>query len=119
MFEAENIPNEDIEGTSDVYIKAYIDHKQKQQTDCHYRCMNGRASFNYRMLFDVSTPRDDCTLVLQAWDRDLFKSNDFLAEWTIDLKKLLDLVRDSQKQIGITKNFFQSNSSYFSDGLEL
>jgi len=81
--------------------------------------MNGRASFNYRMLFDVSTPRDDCTLVLQAWDRDLFKSNDFLAEWTIDLKKLLDLVRDSQKQIGITKNFFQSNSSYFSDGLEL
>ena len=58
--------------------------------------MSGNASFNYRMLFDVFAPREDSVLVLQAWDRDLFKKNDYLAEWTIDLQKLLDLVRLSQ-----------------------
>jgi len=29
VFETENVPTEDVEGTSDVYIKAYIDRKQK------------------------------------------------------------------------------------------
>lgn len=53
VFDTEDIPIEDVEGTSDVYIRTYIDQHDKQQTDCHYRCMNGRASFNYRMVFDL------------------------------------------------------------------
>jgi hypothetical protein len=47
--------------------------------------MDGCASFNYRLIFDVKAPRKDYLLVIQAWDFDLFKSNDYLEEWTIDL----------------------------------
>ena len=81
--------------------------------------MSGNASFNYRMLFDVSAPREDSVLVFQAWDRDLFKKNDYLAEWTIDLHKLLNLVRLSQQPIGVTKKFYEQNPKYFPEGLEI
>lgn len=41
----------DIEGTSDVYFELYMDDnkKKKLKTDVHYRCMDGNASFNYRL----------------------------------------------------------------------
>jgi len=85
VLDTEYIPIKDIEGTSDVFIKAYIDDQDKKMTDTHYRCMDGCASFNYRLIFDVKAPRKDYLLVIQAWDFDLFKSNDYLEEWTIDL----------------------------------
>jgi hypothetical protein len=79
----------DVEGVSDIYIKAYIDDKDKKTTDTHFRC-TGEGSWNYRMLFDVeySTAKLDNTLVLQAWDFDLFKKNDYICEWTIELAPL-------------------------------
>jgi len=43
---------EDLEGTSDVYVKAWIDKEDKKETDTHYRCQTGEASFNYRLLYD-------------------------------------------------------------------
>ena len=52
-MDAKNIPLEDIEGTSDVFFKCYIDDKDKKMTDTHYRCQSGEASFNYRLLFNV------------------------------------------------------------------
>ena len=58
--------------------------------------MNGNASFNYRILFDIKAPRKDTVLVLQAYDRDLFTSNDYICEWTIDLKEAFDFVCLSQ-----------------------
>jgi hypothetical protein len=41
VFDTQGIPTLDIEGTSDVYIKANVGGKDKQSTDTHYRCMNG------------------------------------------------------------------------------
>lgn len=58
-MDTKDVPCMDFEGTSDVYITAYIDDKNKKSTDTHYRCQNGAASFNYRMLFDVEAPRHD------------------------------------------------------------
>jgi hypothetical protein len=29
---------EDVEGTSDVYIKAWINENEKKETDTHWRC---------------------------------------------------------------------------------
>lgn len=57
--------------------------------------MNGAASFNYRMVFDVNYPSKDCTLTLQAWDRDLFSKNDYICEWNLNLIDVLDLVHQS------------------------
>jgi hypothetical protein len=48
----------DDEGTSDVFIRAFFDSKEcSKETDTHFRCQNGKASFNYRMLFDLKHPR--------------------------------------------------------------
>jgi C2 domain len=61
----------DVEGTSDVYCRAYFDSKEEvHETDTHFRCQNGKASFNYRLVYD----------------RDFFKSNDIIGEAVIDLK---------------------------------
>jgi hypothetical protein len=54
----------DVEGTSDVFIKAFIDDKDKKETDTHFRCQNGKASFNYRLLFDAKAPRQNYNLTL-------------------------------------------------------
>ena len=28
----------DVEDCSDVFIKAYVEDKDRKETDCHYRC---------------------------------------------------------------------------------
>lgn len=53
VMDTKDVPCEDMEGTSDVFIKAYIDDDDKRSTDTHYRCQNGEASFNYRILYDL------------------------------------------------------------------
>lgn len=54
----------DVEGTSDVFIKAFIENKEKLETDTHYRCSNGKASFNYRLVFGMKAPRKDYFLTV-------------------------------------------------------
>lgn len=38
IYDTQDIPAMDVEGTSDVFIKAHIDDKDKQETDTHFRC---------------------------------------------------------------------------------
>lgn len=50
----------DAEGTSDVYCRAFFDSREEvHETDTHYRCQNGKASFNYRLIYKVNYPRND------------------------------------------------------------
>mmetsp|Transcript_28502 Transcript_28502/g.20591 ORF Transcript_28502/g.20591 Transcript_28502/m.20591 type:complete len:87 (-) Transcript_28502:502-762(-) len=83
----------DVEGTSDVFIKACFDEEEVKETDTHWRCQNGKASFNYRILFDMKVPRKDYKLTLTAFDRDLLKSNDVICAWHIDLSAMFEDVR--------------------------
>jgi len=85
IYDTVNVKCADVEGTSDVFIKAFIDDKDKKETDTHYRCQNGKASFNYRLLSTVKAPRSDYNMTIQVWDRDLFKSNDFIGECQLNL----------------------------------
>ena len=65
IFDTLGIKMMDAEGTSDVYIRAFFDSKQQvKETDTHYRCQNGKASFNYRLVFDLKNPRKDYTFTL-------------------------------------------------------
>jgi hypothetical protein len=64
VWDTRDVKNMDVEGTSDVFIKAYIDDKDKKETDCHYRCKNGKASFNYRLLFNLKAPRKNYNMTL-------------------------------------------------------
>jgi len=108
VMDTKDVPCMDIEGTSDVFIKCYIDDKDKRQTDTHYRCQSGEASFNYRINFDIKAPRDDYLLVLQCWDFDVFSKNDYICEWTFDLKLLFEAIRITQQPIHLTKKYYNA-----------
>jgi len=57
VWDTVDVVAKDAEGTSDVYGRCFFDSKkQVRETDCHYRCSNGKASFNYRLLFDIKAP---------------------------------------------------------------
>ena len=64
IWDTKDIISQDWEGTSDVFIKAYFDQKEIKETDCHYRCSNGKASFNYRLLYTIKGPADHYNLTL-------------------------------------------------------
>ena len=64
IWDTVGIPPMDAEGVSDIFIKAYIDDKDKKESDCHYRCGNGKASFNYRLLYNVKAPRKNYNITL-------------------------------------------------------
>lgn len=53
VYDTEEIKMMDAEGTSDVFIRAFFDSREcSKETDTHFRCQTGKASFNYRLLFD-------------------------------------------------------------------
>lgn len=51
IYDTRDVKMMDVEGTSDVYCRAFFDSNEAKETDTHYRCTNGKASFNYRLLF--------------------------------------------------------------------
>lgn len=110
VMDTKNIPCDgDFEGVSDVYIRCYVDDNDKKDTDTHFRCSSGAASFNYRLMFDVQSPRvNPLLLVMQAWDFDLFKSNDYLCEWTLDLEEVFKNVRLTQQQVILNKTYYNA-----------
>ena len=55
----------DAGGTSDVYIRSFFDSRRDAlETDTHYRCQTGNASFNYRLNFKLEVPRKDYRLTI-------------------------------------------------------
>ena len=99
----------DDEGTSDVYIRVFFDsRKDALETDTHYRCQTGDASFNYRLLYNITHPRKDYRMTVQAYDRDFFKSNDVIGSTMIDLKQAFE-------DVGLTKRPLMVNKQYFND----
>ena len=83
-----------------------MDDKDKKETDTHFRCSNGKASFNYRLLYNVKAPRQKYDLVIQSWDKDLFKSNDFIGEATVNIKELFEDAILTKKPIALNKKYF-------------
>ena len=106
VYGTTGIPQQDVIGGSDVYITGWIDDSDKQSTDTHWRLMDQKcASFNYRMIFNVKTPRTDpISLKLQAWDQDFLRS-EFITEWKLDLTEIVKLCQASQKKMQICHKF--------------
>jgi hypothetical protein len=52
-------------GVLDVYFRCFFDsRKDACETDTHYRCQTGEASFNYRLIFRVMSDRKDWKLTV-------------------------------------------------------
>ena len=107
VWDTKEIKMMDAEGTSDVFFKAFFDNKNALETDCHYRCQTGKASFNYRLLFKEQFPRKDYRLTLQAYDRDFFKSNDIIGSAMIDLKQVFEDVSITKRPLGVNKKYYE------------
>ena len=97
----------DDEGTSDVYIRGFFDsRKDALETDTHYRCQTGEASFNYRLLYNIEHPRKDYRFTVQAYDRDFFKSNDVIGSIVFDLKVPFHDVDLTKRPLLIGKKYY-------------
>lgn len=110
VFGTEEIKMMDAEGTSDVFCRAFFDSKKDAcETDTHFRNQNGKASFNYRLIYHISMPRKDYRMTFQAWDRDFFTPNEIIGDTIMDLKQVFEDCQLTQRQISVTKEYYNNN----------
>ena len=108
VYETDGMENMDIEDTSDIYISAYINAKEKQSTDIHYRCQNGVASFNWRLLLPIHTPEKSYNLTIDAYDNDILLRDDFICGCTLNLSYIVNDVNMIDLPIKLTKEYYKS-----------
>jgi len=80
VWETADVENMDVEGTSDLYVRAWVNQSEPKETDTHYRCQTGKGAFNWRFVFPIQLPCESCVANLQIWDRDMLSFNDFIAD---------------------------------------
>ena len=105
IWETEGMKNMDVEGTSDIYVTAYLDQKKKQSTDVHYRCQTGVGSFNWRIVIPITLPHDKQILTLQVYDNDIFSTDDYICGGEIDLSSILKIPKDLDVPITLDKKY--------------
>ncbi len=86
MWDTKDLVALDWEGVNDAFVRCFFDSNKALETDTHYRCSTGEASFNYRLLFNMKAPADNYNFTVQCYDRDFFASNDLIGEVNLDLK---------------------------------
>jgi hypothetical protein len=107
VWETEDMEMMDVEGTSDIYIVGYIGQKDSQKTDIHFRCQDGNASFNWRMLLPLEIPTQKPLLTIQVYDKDIFSSDDYISGATLNLKDLLTLPKYLGMPVKFTKSYYE------------
>ena len=110
IYETENMENLDVEDTSDIYVLAFLNIKEKFSTDIHYRCSNGQASFNYRLKIPVETPRDNYELNIQAFDNDILTKDEFLCGARLNLINIIKDVNSLDFSIKFTRDYYSNLS---------
>ena len=106
VWETEDMEMMDVEGTSDIYIIGYFDQNEAQKTDVHYRCQNGVASFNWRMLLPLKLPVQRPQLTMQVYDKDIFASDDYISGAQLNLKDLITVPKYLQMPIKFTRDYY-------------
>lgn len=91
VWQARDVPPMDsFEGMSDLFVKVIPEGCPAQETDTHWRAKKGKASWNWRLLFDIELGHNSRAmkfphLRFQLWDRDILKWNDCAGETVINL----------------------------------
>jgi hypothetical protein len=99
---------DDIADTSDIYVMAFINGQKKQQTDIHYRCQTGQASFNWRILIPIELPRDKYDLTIQVFDRDIFSKDDFICGGRLNLFEIINDVNLLDFPLYLNNDYYSS-----------
>ena len=110
IWETEDMEIMDVEGTSDIYVIGYIDQKESQKTDIHFRCQTGIGSFNWRMLLPLKLPIQRPTLTIQVYDKDIFSSDDYMCGATINMKDIVNIPKLLDMPVSLTSDFYDDLS---------
>ena len=90
VWQLKGVPPEakgmDFGGMGDFYVRCRFE-DQLFNTDTHLRAKNGKASWNWRMLFPVKLGHTNQfkRLTVQLWEYDLFGSDDIIGETSLVL----------------------------------
>jgi len=106
VWETEDMEMMDVEDTSDIYVIGYIDQKERQKTDVHFRCQTGNASFNWRMLLPLKLPIQKPEITMQVYDKDIFSSDDFMSGAKLNLKDLVMVPKHLDMPIKFTREYY-------------
>lgn len=108
VWETEGTPCMDVEGMSDYYVTCFIDANNKQSTDVHYRCEEGKkASFNWRIVLPISAPRDNTMINIQVMDNDIFSKDDYASGNVLNIQRLVKDVYALDVPIKFNQEFFK------------
>ncbi len=110
IWETEDMEIMDVEGTSDIYVIGYIDQKESQKTDIHFRCQTGIGSFNWRMLLPLKLPIQRPTITIQVYDKDIFSSDDYMCGGEINMKDIINIPKLLDMPISLTSDFYDDLS---------
>ena len=107
IWKTEDIEMMDFEGTSDAFVRSFLDPDDDHLTDTHWRCTDGKASFNWLNIMKVKSRQPSYNLSIQAWDKDIIASNDLIGDFNIDISPLIDDVYITQKSKVFTKTYWE------------
>lgn len=94
IWEAENVPSEDFEDVTDMYVKVGLtSFGLEGRTDTHYRAAEHYGSFNWRINFNIKVKgefqRQDFRLDFFIYDKDFLSGDDYVAQKTYDISNLV------------------------------
>ena len=111
IWKTKDIEMMDFEGTSDVYVRSFMDVAEDHLTDTHWRCQTGEASFNWRNIIKIKTkqPKDDYKITIQAMDKDIFASDDLIGEFSLDFWPLFEDAYYTDKLQTFCKSYWDTH----------
>ena len=88
----DNIAADTFENMSDMFVRAWPEGCDHLDTDTHWRAKKGKASWNYRLLFEIELGHNTRAmkfpyLHIQLWDKDILKWNDCIGEQILHMEK--------------------------------
>lgn len=110
VFDGRDVTMLDSDGSADVYFRAFFDsNKDALETDTHFRCQNGKPSFNYRLVYQVEIPRKQYTLTIQCYDRDFFSPNEIIGSYELDLTKPFEDCSLCKRLMPLNKDYYNKH----------
>jgi len=64
IWKTKDLKNKTWEGCTDAFFRLFFDSENDSSTDTHWRCSDGKASFNWRILLNVKNKRPNYNLTI-------------------------------------------------------
>jgi hypothetical protein len=117
VWEVWDIASQDFEDVSDLFVEVKLpSFNMSMKTDTHYRAQGGFGSFNWRIKFRIKIDEyfnsEKANIDFRIYDRDLFKSNDYISSTSVNVAELIEqtLYNESrQGYMGLDENNVKNN----------